>query len=257
MKLKISVPSLARIIVVVLLAFTAILGASFRTVEAAGQDGIPISMTLPDSMGEWQGEDIFYCQNEQCRRSFLAGELGSTRTCLSCGGELDKMALGERNILPADTMLVRKCYRNTRGVMVTATIVLSGSEQKSIHRPQQCLPAQGFVIEASRTVSVSLTGRKPLGLMFLRARQGLGGKSTVGPRMFLAYWFIGGRHETPSHFKRIAWAAWDSLIHGRQTRWAYVSLQTFSRDTEAATEQCIADLTRTLYPVIHQKRAGQ
>ena len=257
--MKFSIPStlLSRIMVLVLLALTAIVGASFRTSAVTGQEGVSISMSLPDRLGDWQGEDIFYCQNEQCRRSFLGSELGVARICPVCSGPVDKMALGEHNILPADTMLVRKCYRNPRGVRVTATIVLSGSEQKSIHRPQQCLPAQGFGIEASRTMSVTLASRKPLGLTFLRARQGGSGMSAGGARMFLAYWFIGGGHETPSHFQRLTWAAWDSLIHGHQTRWAYVSLQTYSSGSETAAQQCIADLTRELYPVIHPKGVSQ
>jgi hypothetical protein len=69
------------------------------------------------------------------------------------GGAAD-LTLGERQALPPDTVILRKEYVGPGGDSTTVSVVLSGKEQKSIHRPQQCLPGQGYVIESSRTVSV-------------------------------------------------------------------------------------------------------
>ncbi|MEI6564435.1 MAG: exosortase C-terminal domain/associated protein EpsI [bacterium] len=233
-----------------LLGLTALLAHRIQTLGVAAATTADVRQELPAQVGEWQGEDIFYCQNEQCMRSFLASELNVPRACLACGGRLDKVALGERNLLPADTIIARKSYRNAGGESLSVTIVLSGSEQRSIHRPQQCLPAQGFAIERSSVLSAPLEGRPPLKLMVIRARSEKVSPARLPTRVLLAYWFAGGGHETHDHFQRLAFMALDNLIHGIRPRWAYVSLQTSSDTDGHLAEQRIAEFLRQLYPFL-------
>jgi exosortase len=240
-----------------LLTVTAGLAVVLQRVTVAGADTADILPSLPVVAGDWQGRDVFYCQNEQCARSFDAGEVEGRRTCPVCDAPLDKMAVGERNLLPADTALARKVYRNSRGDQMTVTIVLSGAEQKSIHRPQQCLPAQGLVIEQSRVIAVPLANGRTLKLSLLRAGRGQAVPHGALPKMLLAYWFAGGGHETPSHFERLAWMAWDNLAHGVRSRWAYVSMQTADSGNGTTGEQHIAELARTLYPLIRHSSSPQ
>ena len=51
---------------------------------------------------------------------------------------------GEIATLPADTQIVRREYLDSAGDRIMASIVLSGGEKRSIHRPEVCLPAQGW-----------------------------------------------------------------------------------------------------------------
>lgn len=241
--------------VVGLLIVTAFAANGLRHVGVAGEETADVRPDLPAQVGEWQGEEVLYCQNEQCLRSFSLGELAGKRVCPVCGSALDKVALGERTLLPPDTLLVRKVYRHPQGGQVYATVVVSGSEQKSIHRPQQCLPAQGFAIERSGIMAVPYDKGGDLRMTLLRARPGRAKPGSQGPRMLMAYWFAGGGHETPSHVKRLVWMAWDNLAHGIRARWAYVSIQTVENGAAGSGEKRIAEFARALYPLV--RRSGR
>lgn len=238
-------------LLLVMFCLTAVLVFFIRKVDVASSRIADVRMELPGKILNWRGENIYYCQNEQCMRSFLASELNtSNNVCPVCGGRLDQVSLGERTILPPDTRIVRRLYQNEEGDGITVTIVLSGNEQRSIHRPQQCLPAQGFAIEQSSLLTVPLEGRAPLKLTMIRSRKGGLVASKQAPEMLMAYWFAGGGHETHDHFKRLAFMAWDNLVRGIRSRWAYVSLQTFSKAGDQGAERRLAEFVRQLYPLL-------
>jgi len=150
---------------------------------------------------------------------------GSDGVCPACGGALDEWALAERTILPADTEIAHRRYPVPGGAAIQVALVVNGREQKSIHRPEQCLPAQGFVMEESRVRHIPRPGRPDLAVrvMILRPR---GNAERTGAGILYAYWFIGPDGETPSHYRRLAWMAWESLRDGVPARWAYVAVAT-------------------------------
>ena len=236
-------------LLVVLFCLTALLAYRIRSVTVASPHASDVNLKLPEKVGDWTGEAIYYCQNEQCMKSFLASEVKTSRVCPVCEGALDLVSLGERTILPPDTTIVRQMYQNEKHESLTVTIVLSGSEQRSIHRPQQCLPAQGFAIENSNVLNVPLKHRAPLKLTVIQARRAAGAGANQ-MRMLMAYWFAGGGHETHDHFQRLAFMAWDNLIHGVRPRWAYVSLQTSATTGEQAAELRLAEFVSQLYPLL-------
>jgi EpsI family protein len=239
-------------LVLALFTMTALLGSRMRELGLASLQTADICQDLPDQVGDWRGERIFFCQHDQCAQSFTTSELVGSTTCPTCGGKLDAVALGERTLLPADTRIVRRIYTNSKGESVTVTVVLSGHERRSIHRPQQCLPAQGFTIEATTVMSVQLEGRSPLKLMLIKAQK-RHAPSTFTLRTVMAYWFAGGGHETHDHFRRMAYMAWDNLVHGVRARWAYVSLQTMAGIDDQEAERRLGEMTRALYPLLNSK----
>lgn len=242
-------PLAAGMVVVALLLLT--IGAAHRIahIAVAAPESADILQDLPVTVGDWTGEDVLFCQNEHCLRSFRVSELHGVTNCPVCGGTLDRIALGEHNILPPDTLIDRKLYTNPGGEQVYATVVLSRSEQKSIHRPQQCLPAQGFVIESTRVMAIPLPKRAPLDLTVLRAERQTGG---AGARIVYAYCFAGGGRETASNTRRLLWMAWDNLVHGYRARWAYVSVQTADPGNGRTAEPRLAGFIRAVYPLIHR-----
>lgn len=223
-----------------------LIGTRFHHIDVAPLESADVVTTLPEVIGEWQGQDVFYCQNESCTRSCLSGELDGAGICPRCGGPLKCISLGEQTLLPADTVVVRKDYREPGGGNVLVTIVISGNDQRSIHRPQQCLPAQGFDIVSSRAELVSIPGRSPLVVSLVTARRGM-------TRLDMAYWFLGGGHETHDHFRRLGWMAWDNIAHGVRSRWAYVSLQLPHRDGTDSRDH-LSGFLRQFYPVIVRVR---
>lgn len=236
----------AMLILLFLLGATIILGGRIREVSLASLESADLGQLLPDRFGEWRAERVFFCQHDQCASSFIESELEGAATCPSCGGKLDQIALGERTLLPEDTIIIRRQYLGGQGEPIMVTLVLSGKERRSIHRPQQCLPAQGFTVESTSVLSVPLEGRNPLKLTLMHARKR--GGAGVAPAVVLAYWFAGGGHETHDHFERMGYMAWDVLIHGVRARWAYVSLQKVSRDQSA--DDHLSEFIRNLYPLL-------
>jgi hypothetical protein len=113
--------------------------------------------------------------------------------------------------------------------------VLSGHDvNDSIHRPERCLPAQGYK-DLRRT---SLVARTPSGdvpisrvTCFLDKRDPATGKPLAGQdgqpvriRHVFYYWFIGSHSLTASHYDRTFVDMKDRLVGGFDQRWAYVLL---------------------------------
>jgi len=206
---------------------------------------LAIRRLLPDNVGEFRGVQAFYCHNEQCLKRVIAADLSHAGPCPACGGELHSMTLAEKNTLPADTEISKKEYTDQQGRTISISIVISGYEQRSIHRPQQCLPALGHTIERSRTLPVPLPGRQPLQVMFLDLR------GTESPPRFseFAYWFVSGNRETPSHLERLWWMSVDRIVHNVARRWAYVAVATDRRQGSDEYE-LLRTFIAKLYPVL-------
>ena len=119
------------------------------------------------------------------------------------------------------------------------SIVLSGRDRTSIHRPEICLVGQGWTIrgsarhefrwpppDAGRVLPVTL-------LRIEREVPGPGGRPEKVPALF-AYWFVGADKVVATHAGRMLHASWDRLRHLQAHRWAYVTVQTHALDGEAA-----------------------
>jgi exosortase len=144
----------------------------------------------------------------------------------------------ERAILPPDTGYSRKLYVNLERPDEHAllSIVLSGRDRTSIHRPELCLVGQGWTIRSSFRHEFTYPGATAgLPATVLRIDKEVStpaGRARV-PQLF-AYYFVGRDIVVATQWERIARDAWDRVRHGRSDRWAYVVVQTGSSDGEAA-----------------------
>ena len=154
-------------------------------------------------------------------------------------GRSAEVSVVEREILPPDTGFSRKTYHAVADVMqrVFLSIVLSGRDRTSIHRPELCLVAQGWTMAGATEHRFKFPGEG--GTAFpatvLRVRREVStprGKSVV-PQL-VAYWFVGGNTVVATHTERLALDTWNRVTHGRADRWAYVLLQCDAVDGEAA-----------------------
>jgi hypothetical protein len=141
-------------------------------------------------------------------------------------GKKGEITSVEQAILPKDTEIVRRFYDDSHEHQINCSIVLSGAEQRSIHRPEACLVGQGWTIVDQEDVPIQLaSGHKLVARNLSLERQEIGQNNehfTV--RAYYLYWFVGQNVTTPSHFKRILLSNWDRVIHNRGHRWAYVSM---------------------------------
>jgi EpsI family protein len=143
----------------------------------------------------------------------------------------------ERAILPPDTGYSKIRYASSRGAApVFMSIVLSGRDRTSIHRPELCLVGQGWTI----TVATKHVFRFPPSsagfpatLLHVEHEVRTANGSTRVPQL-VAYWFVAGDAVAATHWKRMALDAWNRVVHGRADRWAYVLIQTDAADGEAA-----------------------
>ncbi len=193
-----------------------------------------VAMMLPNVVGMWIGDDA-----EITRK------------------ELDALA--------KDTQFVRKIYTGPERDQIFVSIVLSGDDMtNSIHRPERCLPAQGWLVRSSSKRVIKIPNKKPLEVTKLQNSQVL---ETPAKRRFTLnnlnyYWFIGYNDMTASHLTRTGIDLRDRIVGGFSQRWAYVTIaanvtEGFRRPerTEAQTAEMIEDFIRQLAPRL-QKTDG-
>jgi EpsI family protein len=165
----------------------------------------------------------------------------------------------EREVLPPDTGYSRKQYVALSDArrQVFLSIVLSGRDRTSIHRPELCLVGQGWTIVEAGAHRFQYPGRPDaaFGATLLRVQrevQAPQGKLVV-PQL-VAYWFIGSDAVVGSHWGMFLRDATNRVWRGRADRWAYVLMQTDAADGEAAALQRMQAVLDETLPVFAPKR---
>jgi len=205
---------------------------------------------LPEAFGDYRGAIPLFCHNEQCLHRLICltcsdgGERGS---CPKCGGPLFDRSLGEATLLPTDTVIVKRLYTAPSGADMEMSVVVSGRSRMSIHRPELCLPAQGFAMTRARTLSVPLPGRGPLSVRIVSVQRGT-------TRFTLCYWFRNSEQETASHAVRILRDAWARSVHNRINRWVMFALTVNVPPDAAAADDTVRAAVASLYPLIQVDR---
>jgi len=217
----------ARIAVVMVLAACTVLAfhvtSSVNSVTESG-----VNMVLPEQVGGFIGRD-------------------------------QPLSEGERFVLPKDTEIIKKGYMDASGNLINAQIVLSGAEKRSIHRPELCLPAQGWTINRRETIPVKLSDGSSLTVM----RNTISRQIEVSPGVtrpltgLYCYWFVGKGITTSSHVTRVFLTSWDRIVHHKNHRWAYVvvyapvleGFQLGGKDV-GATQGMISDFISGMVPTV-------
>jgi EpsI family protein len=145
----------------------------------------------------------------------------------------------EREILPPDTGYSRKLYvsLDDPGHSVFLSVVLSGRDRSSIHRPELCLVGQGWTIEGAATRRFRDPSRAggdfPATVLHVRREvPGPAGRRAASPEI-VVYWFVGHDRVVAAYGQRM-WFDAVARLGGRADRWAYVLAQTDARDGETA-----------------------
>ncbi len=129
--------------------------------------------------------------------------------------------------LPKDTSYAQRRYLATNGFWVSGNIILMGMDRTSIHKPEFCLPGQGWRIDEKATVDLPIEGRDPYQLRVAKwtitnfMENPDGQKQEV--RGLYVFWFVAKNEATTNHKQRIWWLTRDLLTTGVLQRWAYVS----------------------------------
>jgi hypothetical protein len=165
-------------------------------------------------------------------------------------GYPQKPSAEELRLLPTDTSFAKMTYATSDAApderdIVHYSIVLAGAESRSIHRPEICLPGQGWTIEDSRHFDLDLPGGQTLPVRdliisgsFLDERG-----QRQHRRAHYVYWFTGDGITTANHAERIWRSVTDAVMHGQNHRWAYSAVM--ATITEALDPSASGERKRT------------
>ena len=164
----------------------------------------------------------------------------------------------ERTVLPADTGFSRKTYISLRdrNQVVFVSVVLSGRDRTSIHRPELCLVGQGWTIKGRSVENFRGPGGRSLAATVLHIERQVpttAGKSVRVPALY-AYWFVGAGRTVPSHWERIWAAAMDRVFRLRGDRWAYVVVQGYALDGEEGARRRMQEVMDGTLPALEPAR---
>ena len=184
-----------------------------------------------------------FCQNRAClwAHFFPAGEAVPAR-CPVCESEVRPVARAEVDILPQDTQCRKVAYRLETGETLTVSLVVAGKSRFSIHRPELCLPAQGYVL-SERVVRDILPGM-PMACFSISQE----GSLNVGG---FAYCFLNSRGASVSNLERVVGDVWERSVHNRIRRWAMLTVQSQHIDFRTpAGEAALRAFMEQLYPTL-------
>lgn len=145
-------------------------------------------------------------------------------------GDPEKPDKLEKDLLPADTELVKMRYRTAAAPeardQVHVTLVLAGAERRSIHRPEVCLVGQGWTLLHSQVVPVEISPGHVLEVKDLYIeRMWMDRNGNQKPlRAHYVYWFVGTDITTPNNSTRVWLSSWDNIVRNVNHRWAYPSI---------------------------------
>ena len=207
---------------------------------------------LPDLPG-YRSTIPYYCQSENCGK-IIECERGEPppSKCPDCGSPMKPFSLGEATVLPPDTGFKKCNYYDALGDVFRVSVVVNGQSRQSIHRPEVCLPAQGFSMENGAIHSFPLDGGTSLHVHCVDLRrQDMSG----GFRMGQGYFFVNARQHVASHWARMLISIRDRALYNRITRWAMVTV--FCEESLTSTperKRAVAKFFSLLYPAMYSEK---
>jgi len=133
----------------------------------------------------------------------------------------------EIGYFPGDTSYAGRFYLTPDGHWIQSTIIMMGADRTSIHRPEYCLPGQGWTIDQKQIINIPIQDQPPYPLQVARWDVSIVAQQPDGQKIkkvgIYCYWYVADNEETPDHDKMLEWLTLDLFRTGRLQRWAYVS----------------------------------
>lgn len=135
--------------------------------------------------------------------------------------------------LPKDTSYAQRHYFATNGSWAMANVILMGADRTSIHRPDYCLPGQGWQIREKSVVKLPISGAQPYELPVGQWVIGNTYTAPDGTRQpvsgIYAFWFVTDGEVTADFPTMLKSMFFHLIRHGVLERWAYISYFTVCR----------------------------
>lgn len=186
-------------------------------------------------------------------------------------GRQGQVSEAERRLLPKDTTFSRRIYANFDPFrygppdVIWGSLIVAGSDDRSIHRPEVCLSGQGYNKDIGQVIPIQLKDGSTIHIMELIVSKDTfteEGQRVKGRAVF-TYWFVGKDVTTPSHWRRMFLSSWDLVFHNVAHRWAYFIVQSEvsadfqpgGRDLES-TQRLTRAFIRELAPQMHLEKVS-
>jgi hypothetical protein len=157
-------------------------------------------------------------------------------------GEADQR---EVNLLADDVQILRNYYILPTGGNVACSVVLSGAERRSLHRPEVCLPAQGWNVTDKRAIPVELPDGKQMTVMLVRMLRDFADDQGQLRRVrALNLFFYAGSHgvTTPDYYDHVFLSYLHGLTRNLNHRWALVSFYMPFSETDIGVSDPMGEL---------------
>ncbi|HTV43073.1 MAG TPA: exosortase-associated EpsI family protein [Candidatus Sulfotelmatobacter sp.] len=128
---------------------------------------------------------------------------------------------------PKDTSYTERRYTNPTGIRIQNTVILMGADRTSIHRPEYCLPGQGWTIDKKEMLNIPINDNPPYNLQVARWNisatiQAPDGQKERAAGIYV-FWYVAKDDETPDHDKMLEHLTMNLFRTGDLQRWAYIS----------------------------------
>ncbi len=142
----------------------------------------------------------------------------------------------EKAWLPSDTEMLKRAYypvnaqSQNEALMkgISTTLILSGADQRSLHRPEVCLDGQGWSFVDQPIVTLEINGKKlkvkDLNLVRTEVQED---KTQKKIEAHYVYWWVGSEVSTADTAKRALISAKENIFYNRNTRWGYPSVMVY------------------------------
>jgi len=213
-------------------------GRPWKKRQAAGckttLEGVPVSAAAP-SMFWPSAAAVVLCAGTLLLCSSIAGQpvLSPPGVVMELPPSLSQaqglelpMTQRERGGLAADITLSRYQYLAADRSPVLATVVLSGESRRGLHRPDVCLPGQGWSIMDRQAVPMPLPEDLGHEAMMLRVFRDVprDDGTLVRVRGINLFWYEGyGGVRTADYYTHVFLTYLDSVFKNLNHRWALVS----------------------------------
>lgn len=115
--------------------------------------------------------------------------------------------------LPSDTRVLRRRYLDSTKHAYVVTAVIGGAQRRSIHRPEICLPVQGFTLVSERTTEIEGVNWRLISL-----------KNGEHAYEFAYTFFNQSGFQSASHASCIARDSFDRAFFRRINRWVMLTV---------------------------------
>jgi len=151
----------------------------------------------------------------------------------------------------------QKSYYRTINSL-NATLIVAGSDSRSLHNPKVCLVSQAWNITKEKVEILNTDGGELEVMTLFLEREVLdrnrelaldeNGNKILQKAVYV-YWWIGPDDSTPYIEKRILYSLINSVKKGANERWAYPSFMAYSKDASA---QEVENTSKRLYEFINR-----